>query len=156
LSTLAEIMTQIETIEVGLSITSPFALGPDDIRVYKIVPSQRNLLSEKVNFMNWPDAAPESPRMGNFREDDFTVQIDCLIREGDLDKGALIARAFFDAAWNAFDAQRPAAQRLNGTVDLIELRAERPMVEVIEWGKLGYAGFHLFLDMQAFTEVTPL
>lgn len=143
-------MAQIVVVESALSISSPVALSSP--RVYSIAPGRRNKLPEKVSFMNFPDAGTEA-RMGSQREDNFTVQIDCLVRDADLDRAADIALAFFDAAWTAFDAQRPAGARLGGTVDFLELRAERPMIESIEWAGEFLPGFHLFLDLTIFKAV---
>lgn len=148
---LRTIMQQIVTIESGLSIASPMALSSP--RAYLIAPRQSVGLTDKVVFMNWPDTALEK-RMGGFREDNFTVMIDCLVNDSDSDRAADIALAFFDAAWVAFDGQRPAGQRLGSTVDFLELRADRPMLEILEWNNRPYPGFHMFLDLTLF-EASP-
>lgn len=142
-----DVLTQIVTIESGLSIASPIALASP--RVYKICPPRSRPLSERAVFMNWPDAITEL-RMGDFREDNFTVQIDFFATDANSDRAADIALAFFDATWLAFDAQRVAGARLGNTVDFLELRAERPALEILEWAGKGYPGFHLFLDVVMF------
>lgn len=150
----ATVMAAIKTLEEGLSISAPVAISGGKVKVYLIAPSRAQALTEPVTFMNWPDASRED-RMGNQREDMFTVQVDCLCWDTDFDQAAEIALNFLDAAWDAFDAERPAGQRLSQTVAYLTVRAERPMVEVITWGDKACAGFHLFLDIVLFKDVTP-
>jgi len=152
---LAPIMAAIKTVEEALSIASPVAVSvaAKNMHVYKIAPSRGQQLSTMVTFMNWPDVAREE-RLGMQREDGFTVQVDCLVDVAHADTAADIALALFDEAWAAFDEQREASKRLSQTVSYLTLRAERPMVELIEWGGRGYVGFHIFLDIVDF-EVSP-
>lgn len=139
-------MAAIKTIEDGLTIASPIAVAATDTVAYLITPDKNVKISAKVTFMNWPDAAKEL-RMGSDQENGWTIQIDCLVKDADYDQGAAIALAFFDATWAAFTAQQPATARLGGIVDYIGLRAERPLLETIEWGGIGFPGFHMFLDI---------
>lgn len=147
---LRTIVNAIKTLEESLSIASPIAvsIAAKNMRVYLISPKRGDKLTAKVTFMNWPDTAGEQ-RMGHDREDAFTVQIDCLVDDGNLETASDIALAMFDAAWAAFDEQRESSKRLGQSVDYLTLRSERPMIELIEWGGLSYPGFHLFLDLVA-------
>ena len=151
--TLAAIIEQIVVIERSVRITSPIAFSA--CKAYTISPNSNQDLTDRVSFLNWPDAAVEM-RMGDSREDNVTVQIDCYVKDNRFDAGASIALAIFDATWAAFDAERPAGRRLGNTVDMINLRSERPLLETLEWNGKGYPGFHIFLDLVYFTEVVPL
>lgn len=143
-----------EAIELSSEVKSSLGLQSGSVkRAYLLTPDPGKGLVDLPCFINWPDAGLEA-RMGNFREDNLTVQVDFYGPANH--KGAEIALAFFDATWRAFDAQRPAAQRLGGTVDFLTLRAERPLLETLEWNGLGYPGFHIFLDLVLLETVVPL
>lgn len=148
---LRDVMLAILEIEQQLSISEPLEVSyPGSIATHLLTPG-REALTAKVTFMHWPDAAAEF-RLGNNREDLITVQIDCLVNDSSPDSAADIALSFFDKAWAAFDAERPAGRRLNGTVAYLTIRSQRPMFEAIEWAGRGYPGFHLFLDLVLFDE----
>lgn len=150
---LRAIMAAIKALEETVSITDPLtvSLAANNLVVYRVSPSRSVQVSALATFMNWPDAAVEA-RMGGSREDAYTVQVDCLVNVADADKAADIALALFDRTWQLFDEQREAGKRLSNTVDYLTLRAERPMVETIDWGGKGFAGFHIFLDIVDFEE----
>jgi len=145
---LRAVMAELVKLEELLTIADPVVQRV--AKAYLIAPG-RNTALETPCFMNWPDAASEL-RMGKVRQDAITIQVDFLAYDADFDRGAEIALAFFDIAWAAFDSQRPAGTRLGGTVSYLTLRAERPLLETIEWGGQGYPGFHLFLDLVLFEE----
>ena len=135
----------------SLVIASPVSVSvaAKNLHVYRIAPARNVKLSTMVTFMNWPDAAHEA-RLGPTREDDYTIQVDCLVDVSNADIGANIALSLFDQAWQTFDRERVAGRRLNNTVSFLTLRSERPMIELLEWGGLSYVGFHIFLDVQDF------
>ena len=151
---LRDIMNAIKTLEESLTISSPLAIShaAGSLQAYLISPSRDTSLATFVTFMNWPDVASEQ-RLGNSREDAYTVQIDCLVNLGDIVLASDAALAMFDATFAAFDNERLASNRLSQTVDYLTLRSERPMVELITWNNVAYPGFHLFLDVTAFKEL---
>lgn len=153
---LRPVMAEIKAIEEAVVIADPIAVSvaANNLVAYKFAPSRSVALSTLATFMNWPDVAREA-RMGTMREDGFTVQIDCLINVADADTAADIAIAIFDQLWALFDRERVAGRRLNNTVSFLELRAERPLLETIEWAGSGFPGFHMFLDIVDFEESLP-
>jgi hypothetical protein len=124
-------------------------------RAYLIAPQASKDLpqSDLPCFINWPDVAEDLGGLGQLAEEStYTVQIDFYAPPA-VDKGAEIALAFFDALWNALKAQKPAAARLAGSVDYLQPRAERPLLETLEWNGKQYPGFHVFLDLTVFEAV---
>jgi hypothetical protein len=150
---LRPIVAAIKTIEESVSITDPVALSiaSKNLSVHRISPPRSVAVTTLGTFMNWPDAGNEA-RMGDLREDGFTVQVDFLVDVSDADLAADIALAVFDRTWELFDRERESSRRLAGTVDYLTLRAERPMIETIEWAGKSYPGFHIFLDIVSFKE----
>lgn len=148
---LRPIIAALKALEETLVLTDPIAVSvaAKNLRVYTISPGRAEKLSSTVNFMHWPDAASEE-RMGPTREDHYSIQIDCLVNVAEVDVGADIALAMFDLYWPILDRERVASRRLSSTVDYFTMRAERPMVEIIEWAGLAYPGFHIFLDIVDF------
>lgn len=142
-----------EGLELSTTIRDELHLQSGKVKQVYLVAPPGNQGLEVPCLMNWPDAGSEQ-RMGNDREDFWTVQVDFYApRDGA--KGPEIALAFFDLVWDAFDAERKAAERLSQTVDYLVLRSERPMLETLEWNSLGYPGFHIFLDIVRHEDVTP-
>lgn len=143
-----------ETIALSGSLVTELKLASGSVKkAYLIAPAKAQNLTQTPCFLNWPDAANEE-RMGNFREDAITVQVD--FYAPDTDKGPEVALAFFDATWAAFDAERKANRRLDGTVDYLTLRGERPLLETLEWNGKGHPGFHVFLDLVLMQTVVPV
>jgi hypothetical protein len=151
---LLAIQTLEQTLELSAALKSELNIPSGKVKsAHLIAPSTGHPLGDLPCFMNWPDASAEE-RMGNSREDHFTVQVDFFsLKDGP--KSVDIALAFFDLAWDAFDAERTADKRLGQSVDYLTLRAERPLFETIEWGGVGHPGFHIFLDLVIFKDVTP-
>lgn len=142
-------------IELSAAVKSSLKLQSGRVkRAYVVAPASNRTLTDLPCFINWPDAMPEHLRMGNFVERAFSVQVD-FYAEAD-DSGGEVALAFFDATLAAFEAQQPANRRFGGTVSYVGLRAERPLIETLEWAGSGYPGFHLFLDIVLLETVVPV
>lgn len=150
---LRTIMAAIKTLEETLAIASPIvvSIAASNMSVYRISPARNVNVNTLGTFMNWPDAANEA-LMGNNREDAYTIQVDFLVDLADADLAADVALAMFDLTWATFDREREVGRRIGGTVDYLTLRAERPMIEMIEWNGKGYPGFHIFLDIVDFED----
>lgn len=103
-------------------------------------------------FLNWPDTFEDADGIGQENvECNYTIEVDFFAPN--TDKGPEMVLAFWDATWNALQAEKLAANRLGGTVDYLVLRAGS-LMSLHEWNGLGYPGFQLFIDIQLFEAVT--
>ena len=143
---LRSIIAALVTLEESLTLADPITVTSNDIKAYKVAPSRNAVPARIVTFMNWPDVAQEA-RMGDDREDAYTIQIDCILKLQNYEVAMDVALALWDKLWAALDDQRPAGARLSNTVDFFNMRSQRPMFETIEWADQGYPGFHMFIDL---------
>lgn len=125
-------------------------------RAYTVGPAGDQTPNDTPCFMNLLLPGTEL-RMGNRREDNYTVQVDFFGPSDFSEEAQALAIAYYDATWKVFDAQRPAAQRFGGAVNgQINLRTEDPIpLDQAPETSRGHAGFRMYLDIQTFTDVTP-
>lgn len=152
------IKTIEESIVLSSTLTSAMKVDARNYgrikKVFLLDPPKSQNLVDLPCFMNLALPQDEA-RMGNFREDHATVQID--FYGPDIDKGQELAVAFYDVAWAAFDAERPSARRLGGTVDYLNLRGDGSAVPASQdWNGLFFPGWRLLLDLTMFETVVPV
>jgi len=139
----------IQRIEEGIRVRDPdFAksLAPES---FLIVPDRKIALGTRpIVFENYPGATTEE-RMGKQREDHHAVKVRLTTHDGNFAAACEMALGFFDAAWDAFDAQRRSGQRLDQTVAYLTLRADADLMSEFE----GRPGCEFWLDLVLLTEV---
>lgn len=107
-------------------------------------------------FMNLKGPGTEL-RMGNTREDSYTVQVDFFGLPVFDEASQLLTLAYFDASWKAFDAERPAARRLGGALSngYLNLRCEDDVpFDQSPNGPKPCCGFRIFLDIVELVDVS--
>ena len=124
-------------------------------RVYMVAPDRSKPLPDFPCFVLEPDAGEDMGAFGaaSEHENNYTIQIDFYASKNNDEEATKIALAFLDSAWTALVAERPYGRRLGGSVDFLQVRAERPMIETLVWAEKSHPGFHLFLDVQIFARV---
>jgi hypothetical protein len=151
LAALLELQKLEESLQLPGEVCQLLQLpGPQAVkRAYLVAPPRGKNLTDLPCFLNWPDAAQDAGGIGReTQESIYSVQVDFYAKD------APSALAYFDVAWNAFRDQRKADRRLNGTVDFLVSRAERPLLETLEWNGVSHPGFHIFLDLTVFEAIT--
>lgn len=124
-------------------------------RAYLLRPDRGKGLADLPCIINLPDASTDIGGLGQKNEESrYSVQMDFYAPNSDV--GPLMALAFFDLLSHELRRQRRSDLRIGGTVEGdLAVRAERPLLETLEWNGLGYPGFHLFLDFTCFEDLTP-
>jgi hypothetical protein len=135
-------VTNLNTLQLGLSIASPVALTVK--RVWPYVPPQNVALPEYPAWMNTWDLVRELRAIG-LRELVFTVHAQLFAAPADReqDRALDIATAFLDSFITALDANVSLSQ----SVTEANLRGSSPTLAILERGGLAFAGLDLFIDI---------
>jgi len=134
-------LDRIIAIQGGLSITSPIT---ESIKVaYKYSPAANVGLPDAPAFFNeWTLEREE--RHVSMRIQYYTVHMQLLVRDADLNRAADIATAFHVALVDAFDAD----VQMNNTVTQSSLRGGSPTLAGFVRNNINYIGLDLFLDLE--------
>lgn len=160
-----EAIEQLVEVEKNLKLpqsvlTSLKFKPPKELVAFDAAPDRSAPLKDFPCFINELDSTED---MGGFgtesNEGHFTIQIDFYAAKVESRAATKLAEAYFDALVQALRAQRPVGQRLRNTVDYLDIRAERPAVETLEWARTRdgkpymHSGFHLFVTLHIFERV---
>ena len=134
-------MAQITTLQKQVAITSPTTR---DLEVaYKYVPPASVQVPADPFIQNSWTLVREDRNVSQ-RDQLYTVHMQLLTYDADMDKAAEIATAFHVQLVDKFDANA----NLNGTCSSQTLRGGNPTLVVIQRANQNYAGLDLFLDVR--------
>ena len=127
-------LTEINTIQAGLSISAPVAASI--AKVWFAIPPQSAALSDFPCFMNTWGVVESKPVASNtILYQDYWVRMQLLVKDADADRAAAIATAFMPQIVSGFAAH----WQLAGAVRNISWRGSTGTATLLP---LDFAGFH--------------
>jgi len=135
------VMTNIVSLQEGLSITAP--ISSSILRAYKYMPPMASGLPDTPCFLNNWTLQNQELDIG-LRILFYTVRMQLAVLDADQDQAADIASSYMNALITAHNAD----VQLGGSCTLTVLRGGDPTLAVLNWAGIDYIGLDLFLDVQ--------
>lgn len=143
-------MVKLRAIEAALSITSPVTLAVK--RTYLWIPHQGSAVPDAPAWLNTYQLQEHNVVNRRFTSI-YTVSMNLVLREANLDRAGEIALNFHVALKNALEVE--VNQTLTSTVNEIRnFRTARELPAVLEIGKQAFVGLSELLDLQIVTTMT--
>jgi hypothetical protein len=141
------VMTNVVSLQEGLSITSPVSASIK--RAYKYMPPMSSALPDCPCFINSWTLAEQELDLG-LRILFYTINMQLAVDDSDQDQAADIASSFM----NAFITAHNADVQLGGSCNITTLRGSDPTLAVLQWAGVSYIGLDLLLDVEIKDAVT--
>jgi hypothetical protein len=135
------VMTNIVSLQEGLSITAP--ISSSILRAYKYMPPMASALPDTPCFLNNWTLQNQELDVG-LRILFYTVRMQLAVLDADQDQAADIASSYMNALITAHNAD----VQLGGSCNLTVLRGGDPTLAVLNWAGIDFVGLDLFLDVQ--------
>lgn len=136
-------LLRIRQIQESISVADPTQQGETlkIVKAWLTRPPANVVLTEFPCFINTWNLGSETRRSG-LRQQEYTVNMQLVIKNSDWDVSALMATAFMPAIVDAFDANVTLGARVVRTA----LRGGRPTLAKIVLDQV-YVGLDLYLDL---------
>ena len=136
---IATALRRIREIQAGMSIVSPIPVSIQ--RAYYLYPKQTGVIDTPAWINTWTLVGEQ--RAPSSRIQTYTVNMQLLVQNADLDFAGEIATAFMPVVVDAFDDD----VTLGGAVTYTELRSGGQTLAMLDYGRESYAGLDLLLDL---------
>ena len=134
-------LTRIVAIQNGMSITSPRPMSV--VRAYRHFPPPRKTIDAAPAWFNvW--TLRNVRRHIDLRIQNYTVQMQLVVEDADLDYAAELATNFMPVVVDAFDEDVTLA----GNATKTDLRGGADTLGLVEYGGKEYMALDLFLDIE--------
>lgn len=132
-------LSRLTAIQQGLSITTPITASIKKAWTY--FPPENAVVDTPCFLNSW--TLVEEARNPSHRIQRYTVRMQLLVHDADMERAADIATSFHVQLVDALDAD----VNLAGTVSYQTLRGGNPTLAILERGGRIYVGLDLYLDL---------